>query len=131
LLAFITSGLLIALDELFYWGMFVYEIFVWIIMGVMWLIWGTIFFLMYKNFERLKILKQSVTILITGSLLQLLITIPAHMIARKRPGCFAGIGTFVGVIAGILVIFWSFGPGIIFLFLREQNKRRDNKDVFR
>jgi hypothetical protein len=100
----------------------------WIIIGLSWVIWGTVFFIKYKDKPRYKILRNLISTIITGSLIELLAAIPSHIIVSRRPGCFVGLATACGIIGGIAVMLWSFGPGIIFLFLREIYKAELNQN---
>ncbi|MBN1384827.1 MAG: hypothetical protein JW983_08105 [Elusimicrobia bacterium] len=93
-----------------------------IVMGLSWIIWGIIFFIKYKDIERYKVLKKLISTVIAGSLIELLAAVPSHIIVSRRPGCFVGILTACGISGGIIVMLWAFGPGIIFLFLREKYK---------
>jgi hypothetical protein len=117
MLTALVSGIILALSELFDYYPGRGEILFWTVLSINWLFWSVLFLLAYKNTPRLKIFSQWLTVLLAGSLLELLITIPAHIVVSRRPGCFAGMYTGLGIVAGILVMFWAFGPGIIFLFL--------------
>lgn len=94
----------------------------WIIVGLSWILWSIVFFIMYRDTERYKTLRNLVAALIAGSLIELLVAIPSHIIVSRRPGCFVGMMTACGIIAGIFVMLWAFGPGITLLFLRERRK---------
>lgn len=52
----------------------------------------------------------------TGSILELLVAIPTHIIARHRDYCCAGILTFIGLTCGMSVMLFAFGPAVYFLF---------------
>ena len=94
----------------------------WTVIGVNWVIWSIVFFARCKDMERYKILRHLVRKIIGGSLIELLAAIPSHAIVSRRPGCFVGMATGSGIVAGIVVMLWAFGPGIILLFLREKRK---------
>jgi hypothetical protein len=83
-----------------------------------WVLWGFLLFVFGQRWERLRFLKRFTAIAFFGSLAELLVTIPSHMIVIRRPGCIVGLGTMLGIIAGIAVMIWSFGPAIAILFLR-------------
>lgn len=51
-----------------------------------------------------------------GSILELLIAVPAHVVARHRDYCCAGLMTFVGLCCGTAVMLFAFGPAVYFLF---------------
>jgi hypothetical protein len=86
--------------------------------GLSWIVWGMLLFAKLKNRPRYAVLSRITTYLFAGSLAELLATVPSHVIVSRRPGCLVGIGTAIGITAGICVMFVSFGPGIVVLFLR-------------
>jgi hypothetical protein len=53
----------------------------------------------------------------TGSILELLVAIPTHIVARQRDYCCAGMLTFVGLTCGLSVMLFAFGPAVYFLFV--------------
>jgi hypothetical protein len=63
----------------------------------------------------------------TGSILELLVAIPIHIVARHRDYCCAGALTFIGLTCGISVMLFAFGPAVYFLFV-ERWKRLHPKD---
>ena len=83
-----------------------------------WLGWGILLFLYGRRWQRFRVLSRLTALLFCGSLAELLATIPSHIIVSKRPGCLVGLGTMLGILAGIYVMVWSFGPAIILLFLQ-------------
>ena len=54
--------------------------------------------------------------LLKGSILELLVAVPTHIVARARDYCCAGFWTFFGIAFGVSVMLFSFGPGVFFLF---------------
>ena len=52
-----------------------------------------------------------------GSILELLIAIPTHIVARQRDYCCAGLMTFLGLTCGFAVMVFAFGPALYFLFV--------------
>ena len=126
MMAVLAGSLWLALSELFEWpeNDWVIVLF-WGIAILNWFIWFVVLFIYTKDVERFRAIRRLIAVVIGGSLLELLASIPAHIIVSRRPACFVGIRTAIGIIAGICVMFWAFGPGIILLFLR--NKFRKNK----
>ena len=57
-----------------------------------------------------------------GSILELLVAIPTHIIARQRDYCCAGMLTFVGLACGFSVMLLAFGPALYFLFAERWNR---------
>lgn len=84
----------------------------------LWLAWSLLFGLL--NLRRLprNAVDRVVRMLLAGSVLELLVAVPTHVIARWRHYCCAGFGTFVGLAAGLSVLLFAFGPGIFALFVR-------------
>ena len=58
------------------------------------------------------------TWLLKGSILELLVAIPAHIIERQRDLCSASWITFWGVCTGMSVMFLAFGPALVILYVR-------------
>ena len=102
-------------------GMFVWLF--WLVVGVNWLGWSVAFFHRYRDAERYVMARGLVSTLLAGSLVELLVAIPSHIIVTRQPGCFVGFSTACGIISGIAVMLWAFGPGIVLLFLYERRKR--------
>lgn len=94
----------------------------WIFIVIFWILWTIVFFISYKGINKFEAMRKLINFLLAGSLLELLAVIPSHIIDIKRGGCFVGMFTSVGISAGLMVMLWTFGPGIIFLFLREKHK---------
>jgi hypothetical protein len=92
----------------------------WLWITLVWLVWGAIFFLHCCKLERWRVLKRLVRIVLAGSLVDLLASVPAHLVVIRRPGCLVGLGTAAGIAAGVCAMFWAFGPGIVLLFFRER-----------
>ena len=81
-----------------------------------WLLWGIVFYL-YRN-QIWTRLDKAVNWLIAGSVLELLIVVPCHVIVRQRGDCSAPIATGFGIATGIAVMLMAFGPSVIFLYQR-------------
>jgi hypothetical protein len=84
---------------------------------VFWLVWAAIFRHYAKSDEPDALLKRGTRWLLRGSILELLIAVPSHVIVRRRDDCCAPIGTFWGIATGISVMLLCFGPGVFFLFM--------------
>ena len=92
-----------------------------------WLFWGLIFFRWSRNLEPGNLIEKQCRMLYRGSILELLVAVPTHVIARSRDYCCAGFSTFVGIICGISVMLFSFGPGVFFLFADRWKKVHSRK----
>lgn len=123
----LVVGLLIALSELFRIDETVDEdLFViafWGFIALSWIGWGVLIFSYAKDRPRFAVLSRISAALFAGSLLELLATVPSHMIVIRRPGCLVGVGTMLGIVAGLNVMFFSFGPMVLLLFLRPRYRR--------
>ena len=100
---------------------------------VFWMIWALIFFRHFaKSDEPDALLKRATRWLLRGSILELIIAVPSHVIVRRRDDCCAPMGTFWGIITGLSVMLLCFGPGVFFLFvercrkLKPKSADRDN-----
>ena len=91
-----------------------------------WGIWTVIFRSFAKADAPDALLKRLTRWLLRGSILELLVAVPSHIIVRRRGDCCAPIGTFWGIVTGISVMLLCFGPGVYFLFV-ERCRRLQSK----
>jgi hypothetical protein len=84
-----------------------------------WLVWAIIFRRATKSDDPDALLKRATHWLLRGSILELLIAVPSHVIVRRRDDCCAPAGTFWGIATGISVMLLCFGPGVYFLFVEK------------
>lgn len=91
---------------------------------LMWLFWARVFFLWSRKTEAAELVRRQCRYLLKGSILELLIAVPAHILARHRDYCCAGAQTFIGISFGISVMLFAFGPGVFFLFARRHDHAR-------
>lgn len=94
---------------------------------VLWIVWGVVFFRLSRRTEPLDLVSRQCRALLRGSVLELLIAVPTHIVARCRNYCCAGAMTFIGLTAGISVMLFSFGPAISFLYLERWRRVRPEK----
>ncbi len=100
---------------------------------VFWFIWAVIFQKFAESDGPDALLKRSAHWLLRGSILELLVAVPSHIIVRRRGDCCAPIGTFWGIATGISVMLLCFGPGVFFLFVERFERLKpkplnDDKD---
>jgi len=81
-----------------------------------WCLWSVVFFKLSRSLEADDWLSRQCRLLLKGSILELLIAVPTHIIARYRDYCCAGFMTFIGLTMGISVMLFSFGPAVFFLY---------------
>jgi hypothetical protein len=91
-----------------------------------WIVWAVIFRSFAKSDDPDSLLKRSLRWLLRGSILELLVAVPSHIIVRRRGDCCAPLGTFWGIVTGISIMLLCFGPGVFFLFV-ERFKRLQPK----
>ena len=101
----------------------------WVLIGVNWIGWSIAFLVTYAQHDRYTVARKLLSALFRGSLLELLVAIPSHVIVSRRPGCLVGMFTGLGVSSGITVMLWAFGPGIILLFLRNKHRRESRQKI--
>lgn len=87
-----------------------------------WFVWGIIFRRVTRDDAPDALVKRSTRWLLRGSILELLIAVPSHVIVRRRDDCCAPVGTFWGIATGISVMLLCFGPGVFFLFVERCQK---------
>ncbi len=95
---------------------------VFVLVLVFWLIWAVVFRRATQSDEPDALLKRLTRWLLRGSILELLIAVPSHVIVRRRDDCCAPAGTFWGIATGISVMMLCFGPGVFFLFVERFGK---------
>ncbi len=127
MLAVLVGGLTLSLGELFrvsdagsaweFWGP----------IGTCWIFWGILLYAYARQLSRYQAIFRLSKLVFAGSLAELLAAAPAHIIVSRRTGCFVGIATGIGVLAGLYVMIWSFGPAIFLLFLQEARRRESRQ----
>jgi hypothetical protein len=91
----------------------------WALLGVMvltWCVWSLIFMRLGRTQPPADWVSRQCRALFKGSILELLVAVPAHIAVRQRNDCCAGGLTFIGLITGFSVMLFSFGPAVFFLF---------------
>jgi hypothetical protein len=101
-------------------------------LGASWIIWGVLLFVHVRDMPRFAAVSRLAHTLFAGSLLELIATVPSHVIVSRRPGCLVGLLTMMGIVAGLGVMVFSFGPMIVLLFLRPRLRaeQRESAGVF-
>ncbi len=123
MLAILIGGAGLALSEVFYLedGQWTAAALL-ALVAASWIVWSLLLFVYCQGWERFTILERLTGLIFTGSLASFLVSIPAHIIVSRRPGCFVGLFTALGIASGVYVMLWSFGPAILLLFLREKRR---------
>jgi hypothetical protein len=92
-----------------------------------WLAWTFVFWSMAYRTSPDAVATKLHRWLLGGSVLELLVAVPTHLVVRRRSECCAGIGTAIGIGAGVLVMLLAFGPSVGFLYYRRWKQVRPRK----
>ena len=93
---------------------------------LIWGAWSVVFFRLSRNATPSDVVSRQCRLLLQGSILELLIAVPTHIVARCRDYCCAGAMTFVGITLGISVMLFSFGPAVFFLYVDRWRRLHPN-----
>jgi hypothetical protein len=87
-----------------------------------WCIWALVFSRLSREMAPADIVSRQCRCLLKGSILELLIAVPTHVVARYRGYCCAGMLTFIGLTMGVSVMLFAYGPAVFFLFVERWNR---------
>jgi hypothetical protein len=94
---------------------------------VNWIVWSFIFRAFARNAEPHSYIRRLMKWLLRGTILELLVAVPSHIIVRHKDVCCADGVTAAGIATGLAVMLISFGPGIYFLYAeRIKSKKPKN-----
>jgi hypothetical protein len=82
--------------------------------GTLWLLWAILFYFYFRNSS--PGVTKVISWLLKGSVLELLIVVPCHVIVRRRHDCSAPAATSFGIATGLAIMLLSFGPSVLFLY---------------
>ncbi|MFM1769349.1 MAG: hypothetical protein RJA22_1878 [Verrucomicrobiota bacterium] len=91
---------------------------------LLWMIWGLLFHRYGQAGPADAAVRRLVSWLLRGSILELLVAVPCHVVVRQRGDCCAPTATFWGISLGLSVMLMAFGPGVFFLFLERAGRLR-------
>ena len=94
--------------------------------AIFWFVWGIVFYRSFSSDDPMSFTSTIVRWLLGGSVLELLVAIPSHIISRHREECCAPPLTFFGIVTGLSVALMSFGPGVFFLFAKKIKYKKGN-----
>ncbi len=92
---------------------------------LIWAFWAVLFYMFSRRASN--IVDSAVKWLITGSVLELLIAVPSHIIVRQRNECSAPLYSAYGIATGIAIMLMAFGPGAMFLYQRKIGDYKEKK----
>jgi hypothetical protein len=122
LMALLVAGIVLAVNETLTQGKDMKEWLALVALGASWVVWGCIFYIWSRKLAPQSFLERIRLSFFRGSILELLVAVPLHILARYRNYCCAGFGTFLGIAFGLAVMVCSFGPGVFFLFVERWKK---------
>lgn len=85
--------------------------------GLTWGFWALVFYRLSRQLEPKDFVARHCRWLLRGSILELLIAVPTHMVVRHRNYCCAGTMTAIGLALGVAVMLFAYGPAVYFLFV--------------
>jgi hypothetical protein len=88
----------------------------------LWVLWAAVLYWVTRRAAPFAAARTVARTLLAGSILELLVAVPSHVIVRGRDECCAGMYTALGLVTGISVMLLSLGPGVFFLY-RERMAR--------
>ena len=92
-----------------------------------WILWGVVFFRGFSPGSGEALTGKMTRWLVKGSILELLVAVPAHIISRQRGECCAPGLTLFGIATGIAVAILAFGPGVFFLLARRVGEKKKGR----
>ena len=93
-------------------------------MVILWMMWGWLFYRSARTDNPTALTNRAMRWLVRGSILEVLVAVPSHLVVRARGDCCAPVGTFWGMTCGISVMLMAFGPGVFFLFVNRMRRLR-------
>ena len=90
----------------------------WAMILILWAIWGVIFYSFFASKNPTVFSSRITRWLLAGSILEILVAIPSHIISRHRNECCAPFISLMGIVTGVAVALMAFGPGLFLLFAR-------------
>lgn len=125
LFTLLSTAMAATLFELLGWWQAENLFAIWAVMGCAWLIWAIIFYFYWQGKDRKTFLSKTLKWLFGGSILELLVAAPVHAMVWKREphGCYCSTGSYTGLVLGGVVLLWTFGPGLLLLFIYEKQRR--------
>jgi len=84
---------------------------------VIWAVWAVLFYRTSRAANPSDVISRQCRLMLRGSILELLVAVPTHIVARSRDYCCAGFMTLIGLTLGISVMLFSYGPAVFFLYV--------------
>ncbi|HUB27435.1 MAG TPA: hypothetical protein VL992_18560 [Tepidisphaeraceae bacterium] len=97
-----------------------------LVLGACWIVWAAIFFVYWRKGTHATQLGRMLRGLFAGSILETIVATPVHVLALRNENdrdCYCQSGSYTALVFGGTVLLWTFGPGLVLLFLREKERR--------
>lgn len=98
------------------------------LLGAPWLFWLVLFSLMWSGQWHVGF-GRMYRLLLAGTLVEIIFTIPVDVMVRRRTHCYCEEGTFFSWVIGATMAMWTFGPGVVLLFLAVRFRRAGPKGI--
>lgn len=89
---------------------------------ITWLVWSVLFHRASRGANPEDVLARHCRLMIQGSIVEFLVAVPTHIVARQRHYCCAGVYTFTGIAVGTAVALLAYGPAVFVLFANRWRK---------
>ncbi len=100
-----------------------------VVAAAVWAAWAVLFLIIFRGREPASLGMKLHRALIAGSILELFVAVPAHIIVRRRNECCAGIMTGTGICLGVAVALVSFGPSVLLLYFKRRKQITGRSDL--
>ena len=90
----------------------------------LWLVWAVLFYVHVHGAPQP--VARAIGWLLRGSVLELLIAVPAYVMVRQRGDCSAPVVTSFGIVTGLAIMLFAFGPGVLSLYKKRYDTYKSN-----
>ena len=90
---------------------------------LIWGIWAFIFYKYWRQGDRYTQLGKMTRGLFAGSIAESIVSVIVFATNPHNNDCYCFRGSYFSLIISLTVIFWCFGPGLVFLYMRERRRQ--------
>jgi hypothetical protein len=94
-----------------------------------WVVWSAVFYCFGRATDMPAFAQRLSRWLIRGSIVELLVAVPCHIVVRHRNDCCAPGITFFGISAGLAVMAIAFGPSVLLLVNSRLRQMRGKRTI--
>lgn len=91
-----------------------------------WVTWAVVFYIQSAHAPVASVAFRLYTMLIRGSVVELIVAVSCHLVVRKRTECSAGVLTTLGILTGAAAMLLAFGPALLILYMQRARSLRPN-----